>query len=156
MPKGHPRHDPADSHSGPAAGDPIPSRYGIVTRSRPAPERVGPRAEFVCWHHIPARPGAGCTAGEGGLRTAPRAYVDQCRWSRKSQSVPTHGTRKSTTFTGRAAPRIAGPAASPPSTDPAVERDERIEIVLPDGTAVRVSETVGTTALRRVLSALRG
>jgi transposase len=50
----------------------------------------------------------------------------------------------------------AGPAASPPCADPAVERDGRIEIVLPDGTAVRVSETVGTTALRRVLSALRG
>jgi hypothetical protein len=38
---------------------------------------------------------------------------------------------------------------------PAVERDDRIEIVLPDGTAVRASETVGTTALRRVLSPLR-
>ncbi len=50
----------------------------------------------------------------------------------------------------------AGPAGSPPSADPAVERDDRIEIVLPDGTAVRVSETIGTTALRRVLSALRG
>lgn len=42
-----------------------------------------------------------------------------------------------------------------PSADPAAERDERIEIVLPDGTAVRVSETVGSAALRRVLSALR-
>ena len=50
----------------------------------------------------------------------------------------------------------AGPATSSPSADPAVERDDRIEIVLPDGTAVRVSETVGSTALRRVLSALRG
>jgi transposase len=34
--------------------------------------------------------------------------------------------------------------------------DERIEIVLPDGTAVRVSEAVGASALRRVLAALRG
>jgi hypothetical protein len=42
------------------------------------------------------------------------------------------------------------------SADPPVERDDRIEIVLPDGTAVRVPETVGTAALRRVLSALRG
>lgn len=47
-------------------------------------------------------------------------------------------------------------AASPPATDPAVERDDRIEIVLPDGTALRVSETIGTTALRRVLAVLRG
>jgi transposase len=50
----------------------------------------------------------------------------------------------------------AGPTASSPCADPAVERDDRIEIVLPDGTALRVPETVGTTALRRVLSALRG
>jgi transposase len=48
------------------------------------------------------------------------------------------------------------PAASPPSTDPGAERDDRIEIVLPDGTAVRVPETIGATALRRVLAALRG
>ncbi len=34
--------------------------------------------------------------------------------------------------------------------------DERIEIVLPDGTAVRVAEGISTAALRRVLSALRG
>jgi transposase len=33
---------------------------------------------------------------------------------------------------------------------------QQIEIVLPDGTALRVSEAVGTAALRRVLSALRG
>jgi transposase len=50
----------------------------------------------------------------------------------------------------------AGPGTSSPSADPAVERDDRIEIVLPDGTALRVPETVGTAALRRVLSALRG
>ena len=50
----------------------------------------------------------------------------------------------------------AEPTASSCSADPPVERDERIEIVLPDGTTVRVPETVGTAALRRVLSALRG
>jgi transposase len=37
-----------------------------------------------------------------------------------------------------------------------VERDARIEIVLPDGTALRVPETIRTTALRHVLAALRG
>ena len=61
----------------------------------------------------------------------------------------------------RVVPELAAPAssaertASSPSTDPGVARDDRIEIVLPNGTAVRVPETVGTTALRRVLSALR-
>ena len=45
--------------------------------------------------------------------------------------------------------------ASPPAADPGAEPDARIEIVLPDGTALRVPETIGTTALRRVLSALR-
>ena len=50
----------------------------------------------------------------------------------------------------------AGPAAASPCADPAVERDDRIEIVLPDGTALRVPETVGSTALRRVLAAVRG
>jgi transposase len=49
-----------------------------------------------------------------------------------------------------------GPAASLPCADPAVERDTRIEIMLPDDTALRVPETIGTTALRRVLSVLRG
>jgi transposase len=49
----------------------------------------------------------------------------------------------------------AGPAASSPPADQDVERDDRIEIVLPDGTALRVPETVGSTALRRVLAALR-
>jgi transposase len=43
-----------------------------------------------------------------------------------------------------AAPDLAGP-------DP-----QRIEIVLPDGTALRVAEGISATALRRVLSALRG
>ncbi len=46
--------------------------------------------------------------------------------------------------------------ACSPAADPADDRDDRIEILLPDGTAVRVPETVGAAALRRVLSALRG
>ncbi|PZP38886.1 MAG: hypothetical protein DI601_25870 [Azospirillum brasilense] len=33
---------------------------------------------------------------------------------------------------------------------------QRIEIALADGTVIRVGEGIGTTALRRVLSALRG
>ena len=41
------------------------------------------------------------------------------------------------------------PAEQPP------EPDTRIEIVLPDGTTLRVPESVGSTALRRVLTALR-
>ncbi len=53
------------------------------------------------------------------------------------------------------APQVTA-AASPPSADPCAEPDDRIEIVLPDGTAVRVSEAVGLPALRRVLAALRG
>jgi transposase len=48
------------------------------------------------------------------------------------------------------------PAASPPPADPGAGPDNRIEIVLPDGTAVRIPEATGTTALRRVLAALRG
>ena len=47
-------------------------------------------------------------------------------------------------------------AAVPPAVDPDVELDTRIEILLPDGTAVRVPATIGTAALRRVLAALRG
>lgn len=50
--------------------------------------------------------------------------------------------------------RMAVPA--PSSAEPASEPNSRIEIVLPDGTALRVPETIGATALRRVLSALRG
>jgi transposase len=62
----------------------------------------------------------------------------------------------------RVVPELPAPApqgtaaASPPPTDPGAEPDERIESVLPDGTALRVSETIGATALRRVLAALRG
>jgi len=53
-------------------------------------------------------------------------------------------------------PTLQGTPASPPPADPAAEPDGRIEIVLPDGTALRVSETIGATSLRRVLAALRG
>lgn len=47
-------------------------------------------------------------------------------------------------------------AACPPPADLGAAPDDRIEIVLPDGTAVRVPEATSTTALRRVLAALRG
>ena len=36
------------------------------------------------------------------------------------------------------------------------EPDGRVEILLPDGTAVRAPETISAAALRRVLAALRG
>ena len=36
------------------------------------------------------------------------------------------------------------------------QADSRIEIVLPDGTAVRVAEGISVVVLRRVLAALRG
>jgi transposase len=45
------------------------------------------------------------------------------------------------------------PCAGPPDLDS--EPDERIEIVLPDGTTVRVTATITAAALRRVLAALR-
>jgi transposase len=57
-----------------------------------------------------------------------------------------------------AAPAPPGGSGPPPCAGrPAVEDepDERIEIVLPDGTAVRVTATISTAALRRVLAALR-
>jgi transposase len=50
----------------------------------------------------------------------------------------------------------SGPTPPTARPDPGSEPDERIEIVLPDGTAVRVSERISATALRRVLAALRG
>ncbi len=55
-------------------------------------------------------------------------------------------------------PEPENAAGLAPSTAPdtGATADERIEIVLPDGTAVRVSEAVGLAALRRVLAALRG
>ena len=40
--------------------------------------------------------------------------------------------------------------------DPENQADSRIEIVLPDGTAVRVAEGISAAVLRRVLAALRG
>jgi transposase len=60
-------------------------------------------------------------------------------------------------------PELAAPAppggSGPPACAglPAVEDepDECIEIVLPDGTAVRVAATISAAALRRVLTALR-
>jgi transposase len=52
-------------------------------------------------------------------------------------------------------PALDTVAAPLPDPMPA-EADKRIEIVLPDGTALRVPESVGSTALRRVLAALRG
>lgn len=55
------------------------------------------------------------------------------------------------------APAPRGTAAAvPPVADADLEHDTRIEILLPDGTAVRLPATIGTVALRRVLAALRG
>jgi transposase len=50
-------------------------------------------------------------------------------------------------------PQGSVPAAS---VDPESEAGSRIEIVLPDGTAVRVAEGISVAVLRRVLAALRG
>jgi transposase len=50
----------------------------------------------------------------------------------------------------------SGPTLSAGCSDPDSEPDDRIEIVLPDGTAVRVSEGISAAALRRVLAVLRG
>ncbi len=49
----------------------------------------------------------------------------------------------------------SGPTPRVSSADPDGEPDDRIEIVLPDGTAVRVTEAISAAALRRVLAALR-
>jgi transposase len=57
-----------------------------------------------------------------------------------------------------AAPEPPDGSYPPPSAGPAdldSEPDERIEIVLPDGTAVRVTATISAATLRRVLAALR-
>jgi len=53
--------------------------------------------------------------------------------------------------------RVLPAPEAPPALpgDAAAEPDRRIEIVLPDGTALRVDETVGAAALHRVLAALR-
>jgi|tagenome__1003787_1003787.scaffolds.fasta_scaffold19988680_2 transposase len=58
-----------------------------------------------------------------------------------------------------AAPEVPNGAGSTPCAgllNPDGEPDGRIEIVLPDGTAVRVPEAVSAVVLRRVLTALRG
>ena len=57
-----------------------------------------------------------------------------------------------------AAPEPPGGSHPPPCAGPPVldsEPGERIEIVLPDGTAVRITATITAAALRRVLAALR-
>ena len=60
----------------------------------------------------------------------------------------------------RIVPELPAPASqgSVPaaSVDPENETDNRIEILLPDGTAVRVAEGISAAVLRRVLAALRG
>lgn len=48
------------------------------------------------------------------------------------------------------------PIASPPPAEATDRSDRRIEIALPDGTVLRMPETISATALRGVLSALRG
>ena len=52
------------------------------------------------------------------------------------------------------APELQGSVAAGP-IDPENQADSRIEIVLPDGTAVRVTEGISAAALRRVMAALR-
>jgi transposase len=53
------------------------------------------------------------------------------------------------------APEPQGSVAAT-SIAPKSEADSRIEIVLPDGTAVRIAEGISAAVLRRVLAALRG
>lgn len=53
-------------------------------------------------------------------------------------------------------PQAVAPLTPTPPADPDGSPDQRIEIALPDGTVVRVAEGIGTAALRRVLSVLRG
>jgi transposase len=53
-------------------------------------------------------------------------------------------------------PQGAAPVSPAAVADPDPAPDDRIEIVLPDGTAMRVAEGISAAALRRVLSALRG
>ena len=48
-----------------------------------------------------------------------------------------------------------GGLGPPPCAAPPALEDGRIEIVLPDGTAVRVAATISAVTLRRVLAALR-
>ncbi len=52
---------------------------------------------------------------------------------------------------------LAASPRSPASCEAGLGREtSQIEIVLPDGTMLRVPETIGASALRRLLSALRG
>ena len=46
--------------------------------------------------------------------------------------------------------------AAEPAEKGVVEGSRSVEIVMPDGTVLRVAEEIGLAALRRVLSALRG
>ncbi len=48
------------------------------------------------------------------------------------------------------------PVAAVPVPPPAIDRSETIEIVLPDGSRLRVGNGVNLAALRRVMTALRG
>ncbi len=48
------------------------------------------------------------------------------------------------------------PADAPPARKRATMTGAMIEVVLPDGTTVRIHDDVGTAALRRVLGVLRG
>ena len=55
--------------------------------------------------------------------------------------------------------RLTNPASLAPGPAPAVNNalaTDTIEIVLPDGSRVRVGSGVNLTALRRVVTALRG
>lgn len=57
-----------------------------------------------------------------------------------------------------AAPALRGGSGPPPCANPPAVEDaagERVEIVLPDGTAVRVAATISAASLRRLLAALR-
>ena len=55
----------------------------------------------------------------------------------------------------RVLPAPEAPPAPPSPGNAAAEPDGRIEIVLPNGTTLRVNETVGAVGLHRVLAALR-
>jgi transposase len=55
----------------------------------------------------------------------------------------------------RVLPAPEAPPAPPSPGNATAEPDGRIEIVLPNGTTLRVNETVGAVGLHRVLAALR-
>ncbi|WP_431285036.1 hypothetical protein ACQW02_09590 [Humitalea sp. 24SJ18S-53] len=59
-------------------------------------------------------------------------------------------------FPLRVISELAEPTPQTACPDADGETDERIEIVLADGTALRVTDRISTTALRRILAALRG